>query len=172
MTKLHPQLQQLINLFILLIIGKYVAYIYLSWGAIIGLLFFTFFIEHLFYYIRNQSIDFISFSSLTTAIGVILMMVTTHYIIYFIVIFLALFQKQFLRYNQQHFFNPSNFALIVGLLLFYHDAHLVLGQLGDNIWLIWVVTGISVIMLYRIDRWIIPIVFIMSYLLFQYLIKH
>ena len=170
MIKLHPQLQQLINLLLLLVVGKYIAHIYLTWEEIIGILLFTFFIEHLFYYLRNKTLNFISFSSLSTAIGVMLMMVTTHYTIYFVVLFFALLQKQFLHYHKQHFFNPSNFALIIGLLFFYHDAHLVLGQLGHEVWLLWAVTIVGALILYRVDRWAVSLSFIVSYLIFQYFI--
>ena len=170
MIKLHPQLQQLINLFLLLIVGKYVAHIYLTWKAIVGILFFTFFIEHVFYYVRNKTLNFISFSSLSTAIGVLLMMVTTNYYIYLIIVALALFQKQFLRYNNQHFFNPSNFALIMGLLFFYNDAHIVLGQLGDQFWLMITVSILAVLILYRVGRWVLSLSFIVSYLFFQYFV--
>jgi len=164
------QLQQLINLLLLLVVGKYVAHIYLTWKEIIGILLFTLFIEHLFYYLRNKTINFISLSSLSTAIGVILMMVTPHYTIYFVVMFFALLQKQFLHYHKKHFFNPSNFALIIGLLFFYNDAHLVLGQLGHEIWLLWSVGILGIFILYRVNRWLVPISFVLTYLIFQYFI--
>lgn len=168
MIQLHPQLQQLINLFFLLVVGKYVAHIYLTWKEIIGILLFTFLIEHVFYYLRSKTLNFISFSSLSTAIGVMLMMVTTHYTIYFIVLFFALLEKQFLHYHKRHFFNPSNFALIVGLFYFYNDAHLILGQLGHEIWILWCVGILAISILYRVNRWIIPVGFVLTYLLFQY----
>ncbi len=164
------QLQQLINLLLLLVVGKYVAHIYLPWKEMTGILLFTFFIEHLFYYIKNKTLNCISFSSLSTAIGVMLMMVSTEYIIYFIVIFFALLQKQFLQYHKRHFFNPSNFALITGLCFFYNDAHLILGQLGHEIWLLWSVGILGISILYRVNRWIIPVGFVLTYLLFQYFI--
>ena len=168
MIKLHPQLQQLLNLFFLLIVGKCVAHIYLTWKEIFGILLFTFTLEHLLYYLRNKKLSFISYSSLSTAIGVILMMVTTHYTIYLIVLFFTLLQKQFLHYATQHFFNPSNFALIMGLLFFYDEAHLVLGQLGHSVWLLWAVGIVGLSILYRVDRWVLPVGFIFSYLLLQY----
>jgi len=170
MITLHPQLQQLINLFLLLIIGKYVAHIYLTWEAIVGILIFTFLVEHLFYFIKNRVIHFISFSSLSTAIGVVLMMVTTQYYIYLFVVFFALLQKQFLHYKKQHFFNPSNFALILALLLFYDDAHIVLGQLGDDRWMLVIVSIIAMSILFRVKRWVLPLVFVLIYLLLQYLV--
>jgi len=167
---IHPQLQQFINLFLLLIIGKYVADMYLTWESIFGILLFAFFIDHFFYYIRNKTLTFISFSSLSTSIGVVLMMVSTHYYVYLVVIFLALLQKQFLHFHGKHFFNPSNFALLTGLLFFYEDAHLVLGQLGDERWIILVIMFFALSILYRVDRWVIPVGFTLFYILFQYVI--
>ena len=170
MIKLHPQQQQLINLLLILILGRYEAHIYLDWLDILYILIFTFFLEHLFYYIQNKKLDFVSFSSLSTAIGVVLMMVSTDYSIYFIVIAIALAQKHFLSYQNSHFFNPSNFALMAGLFLFYNKTHFVLGQLGHNIWLAVVVIIVAIAILYRIKRWIIPIFFLFSYLILQYFI--
>jgi Na+-translocating ferredoxin:NAD+ oxidoreductase RnfD subunit len=98
-----------------------------------------------------------------------LMMVSTHLYIYFIVITLALLQKHYLKINNQHFFNPSNFALIMALIFFYDEAHLVLGQLWDELWLAIVLLSMAVFILVRVNRWIISFCFVLFYLLFQYL---
>ena len=45
---IHIQLQQFLTLLILLIMAKVTAYVYLSWVEIIGLLGFTFIVEHLY----------------------------------------------------------------------------------------------------------------------------
>jgi len=165
---MHPQLQQFLNLFLLLTLGMNVGYLYLSWEKMIGVLLFSLLIEHLFIYSKYRDVTYFSFSSLSTAIGIVLMMVTSHYLLYMVVVLLALLQKQFLYYKGQHFFNPSNFALIMGLLLFYDDMHLVMGQLSDSTWLIVLVSVLAIGILYRVKRWLIPLVFIVFYLLFQY----
>jgi len=170
MKKLHPQAQQLFNLFLLLIAGKYVAHIYLAWQEIVGILFFTLGSEHLLLYVKYKTLQYFSFSALSTAIGVMLMMVSTHYYLYFILIFAALSQKHFIHYRTQHFFNPSNFALIMGLLFFYHDTHLVLGQLGDSLTFALLVCAIAIVILYRVKRWLLPLIFILTYLVSQYTI--
>jgi len=162
------QLQQFINLVLLCLVGKYVGYIYLSWVEIFLLLVFTFFIEHVFIYIQSKKITFISYSSLSTALGVMLMMLSTHFYIYLFVIVLALAQKHFLRYEAQHFFNPSNFALMGGLLFFYHDTHLALGQLGESAIFQVLVLILAFLILYRVNRWILSVVFVFSYVALQY----
>jgi Na+-translocating ferredoxin:NAD+ oxidoreductase RnfD subunit len=163
------QLQQFITLLLLLLAGQYLAHIYVNWMQVAVVFFFTVFIEHIFLYLQRREITFFSFSSLSTAIGVMLMMVTPHLQIILFVITFGLLQKHFLQYRGKHFFNPSNFALIIGLLFFYKDAHIVLGQLGEHVWLGILVSLLGVAILYRVDRWIIPVSFTASYLLLQYL---
>jgi len=165
---IHPQLQQLINLGLLLLLGKYAAHIYLPWENILLILLVTMSIEHLMLYVKAKKITFFSFSSLSTAIGVMLMVVTPHMWITMLLIVFGLLQKHFLTWKGEHFFNPSNFALMMGLLFFYDDAHIVLGQLGDSVWLGIVVLLLAAAILFRVDRWIIPVSFFTIYLLLQY----
>jgi len=163
-----PQLQQNINLFILVLLGISSANFHLAISSILIIILYSILIEHILIYFKKKAIRHFSFSSISTAIGVMLMTITPHLWITLLLISLGLFQKHFLVWKGRHFFNPSNFALMMGLIFFYHDAHIALGQLGDSIYLIGlsIILGISI--LYRVDRWVIPVVFILSYLLFQY----
>jgi len=163
------QLHQNLNLLFLLIVGSFMAQIHLSWVDIVYILAFTLFIEHLFLYFNSQRTFYFSYSAISTAVGVIVLMYSTELWIYFVVIALALFQKHFLTINGKHLFNPSNFALMMALLFFYYDAHVVLGQLGEELWLSIVVFVVALVMLIRVNRWIIPVAFIPFYLLLQYL---
>jgi len=162
------QLHQNINLFLLLIVGSFVAHIYLGWVEIVAILIYTVFIEHLFLYFNKRREFYFSYSSFSTAIGVIVLMYSPHLWIYFVVISLGLFQKHFITFNGKQFFNPSNFALIMALLFFYKDAHIISGQFGDELWLAFVVSLLAIVILIRVNRWIIPIAFIVSYLFLQY----
>ena len=162
------QLHQNINLFLLLIVGSFVAHIYLGWVDIVTILVFTIVTEHIFLYFNKARDFYFSYSGFSTAIGVIVLMYSPHLYIYFIVIALGLFQKHFITFKGRHFFNPSNFALIMALLFFYKDAHIISGQFGDELWLTLVVSFVAIIILIRVHRWIIPLAFIGSYLLFQY----
>ncbi len=167
--RVHIQLQQAISLFALLFLAKQTAFVYLSWLDIIGLLGFTLAIATSQLYMAHGKVDFVPFSSLTTAMGVILMMASPQLWIYSVVIALGLLQKQWLSFDGRHFFNPSNVALMLGLFLFYDDAHMVLGQLGDSLWLKAIVVLVALAMLVRVQRWIIPLVFIGAYLVLQML---
>ena len=164
------QYLQLLNLSVLLLFGYLHAYIYLSVWQSVGLVLFALVVEHSFLYLREGQIAYLSVSAMTTALGVVLMMVATHWWLYAVLIVIGLAQKHLLHFGMQHLFNPSNFALIVGLLLFYHETHIVMGQLGDALWLIILTLGLGSVVLWVADRWLIPIVFVVSYWLLSYFI--
>jgi Na+-transporting NADH:ubiquinone oxidoreductase subunit NqrB len=167
---MYFQVQQLLTLSLIMMLGKWYAYISLTWFEIVSVLFFTAFVSHVLLYWKIQKLDYFSFSALSTAIGVMLMLSSTHLWIIMFLIALGLASKHILQLHKKHFFNPSNFSLILGLLFFYHDAHLVLGQLGDAIWLQIVVFVLAVAILLRVKRWRIPMVFIVMYVALQYTI--
>jgi len=162
------QLLQFLNLLFLMSLGYVTAHIYLSYEMILLILFFSMIWEHLLIYMKEEKLVYFSFSALTTALGVMLMMATTHLWIYIAVITLGLLQKHYLQYGGRHIFNPSNFSLITALLFFYQDAHIVLGQLGDEHWLAMGVVLTGTTLLWIAKRWIIPLMFVFSYLSFQY----
>jgi len=162
------QLQQLINLLFLLMLGYFTANIYLSWFALIYILLFTVLVEHSLIFFKEKNISYFAYSSVTTAIGVMLMMVSTQHWIYYVVIAFALLQKHFLFLNTKHIFNPSNFALIMALLFFYNEAHIALGQLGNDVWLLYFVIFMGVLILWQAERWSISVIFVLSYLCLQY----
>ena len=162
------QKQQFLNLLFLLLLGISFSNVYLLWYEVGAVLVFTLLLSYMLSFRFKHRRQIVNFSSLTTAIGVMLMMVTPHLWIYFLVITLALLQKTYLKVEGKHFFNPSNFALIMVLLLFYNDAHLVLGQLGDQLWVAVCLLLMAGAILLRVHRWIIPLSFVLFYLLFQY----
>ncbi len=164
------QLHQNINLATFLILGSFVAHIYLGWVDIATIIIFTIIIEHLFLYFNPKREFYFSYSAISTAIGLIVLMYSANLWLYFFVITLALFQKHFITIHNRHFFNPSNFAIIIALFLFYKDAHIISGQFGDELWLSMVVCIVALIMLIRVNRWIISLSFIISYFLLQYLL--
>jgi hypothetical protein len=170
-SSLFPiQLQQLLNLLLLLILAKYTAFVYYDWYEIITVLLFAFIISYLLDYILHRHIHYIPYASLSTALGVLLMTISTHLWITLLAISVGLAQKYILKIDHRHIFNPSNFALIFGLLFFYSDFHIVLGQLGDSLYLSALLLLLGTMILFRVKRWIIPVSFTLFYLLFQYVI--
>jgi len=137
---------------------------------IILIVIFTIGLEHFFIIMKEKKVSYFSYSAISTALGIILMMVAEHWWIYLVVIGLGLAQKHFLSIEKKHFFNPSNFALLFALLLFYNDAHIVLGQLGDSVWLKIFILILAIGILIRVERWVIPLVFIISYIIMQYVV--
>jgi len=97
-----------------------------------------------------------------------MMMVATKEHILVVLLSLAILQKHLISIDSKHFFNPSNFALIMGLLLFYDKTHIVLGQLGDDLLFMSLLVVMAIVMLMRVDRWIVPIGFVLSYIFAEY----
>ena len=170
MFSLPLQLQQLINLALLLLLGFSVSSIYLSFYWIASIIIVVLVWEYLFLSVVQRKHYFLPYSAMSTALGVVLMMISSNIWIYYFVIIGALLQKHLLRIDNRHIFNPSNFALILGLLFFYNSTHIVLGQLGDEVWFAWLLVVLALAILYRAKRWTIPVMFIVSYLLLQYYI--
>ncbi len=162
------QLHQNLNLLVLLLLGYLTANITLFLGDIVLVIFYTLVVEHLFLYFNKARSFYVSYSSLSTAIGIVLLLYSASLWIYFTVITVALLQKHFLTLNAKHLFNPSNFALIIALVFFYDEAHIITGQLGDNFLFTMLVLVLALSILVRVNRLIIPIVFLSSYLFFQY----
>ncbi len=166
---MHPQLQQVLTLLGLFALGKGAAHIYPSWMLASFVLAWSLFLEHVLIYYQHRRVAYVSYSAGSTALGVLLMMATSQGWIYGAVIALALVQKHFVTRQGHHFFNPSNFALMMALLLFYSQAHVILGQLGDAWWMRGVVLVLAGAILVRVERWIIPLVFVAGYLVAEYI---
>lgn len=154
----------------MLFLGVTFSYVHLSWMNIVIILFFTLFVEHLFLYLNKERPFYFSYASLTTAVGVMVLIYANALWIYFVIITLGLAQKHFLLVKERHLFNPSNFALIVGLFLFYDDAHIIAGQFGDEVLFSMIVLVLAFSILVRVDRFLIPFLFLFFYLLLQYLL--
>jgi hypothetical protein len=166
-VKIPPiQLHQFGILLVLVWLGKRYANLYPDGWLIAALLVWAFLLEHAWLFwrygpIRRRS-DF-SWSALSTTLGIVLMMASAQPFPYLVAVTWALTQKHLIRIGRYHFFNPSNVALIVALLLFYNQAHLIMGQMGQSLWLQGVVLVLAATILMRVDRWIIPVVFAACY---------
>lgn len=163
------QMHQFIILSILLAFGMYDANIYISWMQLLLILIFTLVTEHLMILYTTRGAMYFSYSSLSSAIGITLMLISTHLYVYLASILLALGQKHFIKIKNKHIFNPSNFALICALFFFYDDAHLAMGQLGDSRIFMGLVIVLSLSILIRVNRYMIPLSFLFFYVLFSYI---
>jgi len=166
------QFQQLINLILLSLIAYYYDLLFPSVSTVALLILFALSFEMTLNYLQSKKF-FIPYSAAITALGVVLMLGWSRWYIPYIVIALALLQKKFLRLEGHHIFNPSNFALIVALLLFFPKALPIVGQLGKDIFTLYIVIILGVFILIRVNRWIISLSFFISFFLLNVLFfKH
>ncbi len=112
---------------------------------------------------------YIPYSAFITALGVVLMVGWLKWYIPYIVILLALLQKHFIKIDNNHIFNPSNFALILAIVLFYPKALPIVGEIGKELYIANIVIFIGTIILIRVNRLAITLSFLISYILFNYL---
>ena len=164
------QFQQLINLLLLLLIASLNNSLQASWGYIFILAAYSAFLEAIISYKFENKIYF-PYSAIITSFGIILMVGFLKWYIPFVVVTLAILQKKFIKIDGKHIFNPSNFALILAIALFYPKASPIIGQLGVKGWyIIYFVIFIATLILIRVNRVAISVSFIAFYILLEYLI--
>ena len=163
------QFQQLLNLSLLIFLSYSNNTLQTSLYLVFVLSFYAIFFElALNYYFDNKL--YIPYSAAITALGVVLMVGWIAWYIPYVIIALALLQKKFLKIDNKHIFNPSNFAVIVAMALFYPKAAPIMGELGKNSFVILIVLALGALILFRVNRLIISISFIIFYTILEYLI--
>ena len=169
-TLQNIQFQQFINLLLLVIVAFIHSKIQTTWSTIIILAIFASAIELGFsYHYRNKV--FFPYSAIITSFGVILMIGWTQWYIPYILTALALSQKWLLKIDKGHLFNPSNLAVVLALAIFYPKALPIIGQLGREGYLtIIAIIALAIAILIRVNRIIIPIAFVLSYVALEYLL--
>lgn len=108
---------------------------------------------------------YIPVSAAITAIGVVLMLGWLSWYIPFLAIALALAQKRFMQIDGRHIFNPSNFALIVALVLFYPKALPIIGELGRESVVLYTVLILGTLILIRVNRVAVSLAYLGSYII-------
>ena len=170
------QFQQLINLFLLLLIAQYNNSLQTSWLLILTLSLFAIISELIIVNLPTTNYPLTSklyfpYSAVITTFGIILMIGWIQWYIPFILIALALLQKKYLLIGKKHIFNPSNFAVVVALAIFYPKALPIIGQLGHQGYMAIIITILlAIFILYRVNRLTIPIVFSIAYIALEWLI--
>jgi len=159
----------LINLLLLLLLASLNSTLQTSWLNIFSLALFAILVESFISY-RFEKRLYFPFSAIITAFGIVLMIGWSRWYIPYILILVAILQKKFLKLENRHIFNPSNFAVIFALLFFYPKALPLVGQLGDEGYILSLVVAIGILILVRVDRILITLSFIFSYIFLEYLI--
>ncbi|OIO59122.1 MAG: hypothetical protein AUJ55_04265 [Proteobacteria bacterium CG1_02_64_396] len=162
------QRHQLLNLIFLFAVGKLLLNLPITWletGLIVG---FAIAVDHLLIYLKARRLDFFSYSAVNTALGVAFLLRAVEFEIYLIVVVLALAQKHWLRIDGRHFFNPSNVAVVAGLMLFPYATYTTPEQWGGQWWLGAAMTVLGLFITYRVGRVLIPLVFTAAYLALTY----
>ncbi len=113
---------------------------------------------------------YIPYSAAITALGVVLMLGWLAWYIPFIAIAAAIIQKRYLKIGGVHIFNPSNFALIFALALFYPKALPIVGELGRESFVLYTVLIVGALILVRVNRFVISLSFLLSYFVLSYFI--
>lgn len=75
--------------------------------------------------------------------------------------------KYVLRYKGQHIWNPSNFGVVSMLLLASSEVAVLSVQWGNNIWAMAVIWILGFIIVWRVDRLHISVVYVLSFLFFS-----
>ncbi len=163
------QAHQFLTLSVLFLLGKYYAGIIAPWEWFLLTVLWAAALEAGWSWRRYGTDVRPPWSAMSTAIGLLLMVASSTVIAYLAGVLAALAQKHLLRCCGRHFFNPSNFGLVMILLLFYDRAHIIAGQLGESVTLAVIVGGLAAAVLIRAGRWRIPLVFVAAYLAAEYL---
>jgi len=164
------QFQQLINLLLLLIIAQSNNTLQISWFQIAILAIFATFTELAILKVQNKAL-YLPYSAIITSFGIILMIGWFKWYIPYILTALSLVQKKFLTIQNRHIFNPSNFAVVIALLLFYPKALPIIGQIGyQGYFIVIAVIILATLILIRVNRLTISVIFAISYIALEYLV--
>lgn len=163
------QYQQLFNLTVLFILGKFFLNLPLSWLEMGVIILFAAAIEHILIYIRDKKITFFSPSWIISGMGVWFMIKTPFLLLYLWLITLSILQKYILRYNWKPIFNPSNFGVCIWLLLFPGYVY-VFSEQWWNLWYFSLIfIGLGTYTLYRANKLTLALTYLFFYAVFSYL---
>lgn len=155
----HIQFQQLLNLMLLILLAYFNGTLQTSPLFVLTLVLFAMGFELLL----KQKL-YVPYSAAITALGVVLMVGWLQWQIPFVIIALALLQKYFVKLDSKHIFNPSNFALLAAIVLFYPKALPIIGEVGKESIILYIIIIIGVSILIRVNRIVISLSFLGSYI--------
>ena len=82
---------------------------------------------------------------------------------------ISIASKYVLRYKGRHIWNPTNFGIVMLLLLAPESAAVLSIQWGSNMWAMGVIWIIGLLTLWKVKRFHITFVYIISFLVYGYL---
>lgn len=101
-------------------------------------------------------------SALISSLSLCLLLRTDSLLIALLATLIAISSKFIIRYNNKHIFNPTNFALVVMILLF-DNAWVSSGQWGREIWFLFLIAGLGLLVVMRSRRSDITLAFLLFY---------
>jgi Na+-transporting NADH:ubiquinone oxidoreductase subunit NqrB len=106
-------------------------------------------------------------SALITAISLCALLRATSILTMVIAASLSILSKFLLRYKGKHFFNPSNFGIILVLLL-TSDAWVSPGQWGNEVWFVLLFLATGGMVVSKVGRWDTTGAFLGGYALLEF----
>jgi Na+-transporting NADH:ubiquinone oxidoreductase subunit NqrB len=101
-------------------------------------------------------------SALITGLGLCLLLRANNYSTMALAGCLAIASKFLFRFQNKHFFNPSNFGIIAALII-SKDAWVSPGQWGTDLWYLLLFLGAGTLVLKLVGRWETSAVFLLTY---------
>lgn len=107
-------------------------------------------------------------SALITALSLIILLKTNFISTAFLISVISIGIKYIFRYNGKHIFNPSNIAIIIGLL-FTNDVWVATGQWGSGFEILLLISILGIVVVSKAGRVDTTLTFIVSYFIMQWI---
>jgi Na+-translocating ferredoxin:NAD+ oxidoreductase RnfD subunit len=118
-----------------------------------------------FLFIRFYKLDYDFKSPLITAMSISLLLKTSFIFLGALACVIAISSKFLIRFNKKHLFNPAALAIVFSLVVFPDYFWVSPGQWGTHLWLIMLISMMAFIVLHRIPKSDISLIFLVCYAL-------
>src|SRR5438067_9572587 len=115
---------------------------------------------------REQRRLILPLSATVTALSLGLLLRTYDLLPFVIAGFAGIASKHVIRIGGRHIFNPSNFGLVLALLLFPYTAHPMVAEWGSSWGMLFVLLNCAFFIAYRVRRFHLAAAFLASYAIF------
>ncbi|MDX1977791.1 MAG: RnfABCDGE type electron transport complex subunit D [Pseudanabaenaceae cyanobacterium bins.68] len=100
-------------------------------------------------------------SAIITGLSLCLLLRTDSNLVMALTAVIAIASKFIFQANHKHWFNPANFGIIFALI--FLPAWVSPGQWGNDLWLLLLFGGLGLLISSRVNRWDLPISFLLSW---------